>query len=71
VSQTKVQDVDELHHGITAACETVTPVMLQHTLREVEYRLDICAAAKETHRGASKLVNFLHLSVKFPYLCLC
>jgi hypothetical protein len=31
VYQMNVQDVDELHHQINAAFETVTPVMLQNT----------------------------------------
>jgi hypothetical protein len=44
VYQTKVQDVDELCRRITAACETVTPLMLQNTWPEVEHRLDICWA---------------------------
>jgi hypothetical protein len=44
--QTKVQDVDKMHRRITAACDTVTPVMLQNTWREVECRLDIFQATK-------------------------
>jgi hypothetical protein len=32
-----------------AACETVTPVMLQNTWREGEYCLDICRETKGTH----------------------
>jgi hypothetical protein len=70
VYQTKVQDVAELHHQITAACETVTPVMLQNTWREVEYRLDICRATKGAHVkiywGMPKVSECLHPSVKFP-----
>jgi hypothetical protein len=31
VYQTKVQDVDELDHQITAACAIVTPMMQQNT----------------------------------------
>jgi hypothetical protein len=49
VYPTKVQDVEELHHGITAACETVTPVMLQNPWSEVECRLDTCRATKGAH----------------------
>jgi hypothetical protein len=45
VYQTKVQDVAELRRRITAACETVTPVMLQ----EVEYHLNIFWATKGAH----------------------
>jgi hypothetical protein len=48
VYQTKVQDLDELRCRITAACETVTPVMLQNTWRETECRLDICRATEGT-----------------------
>jgi hypothetical protein len=40
--QMMVQDVGELHCHISAACETVTPVMLQNTGQEVEYHLKIC-----------------------------
>jgi hypothetical protein len=40
VCQSKVQDVAELRCLITAVCEAETPVMLQNTWREVEYRLD-------------------------------
>jgi hypothetical protein len=47
VYQTKEQDMDELHRRIPAACETVTPVMLQNAWSEVEYyHLDICRATK-------------------------
>jgi hypothetical protein len=49
VYQTKVRDVAKLRDRITAACETVTPVMLQNTWREVEYRFDICRATKGAH----------------------
>jgi hypothetical protein len=49
VYQTKVQDLDELRCRITAACETVTPVMLQNTWRETECRLDICRATRGKH----------------------
>jgi hypothetical protein len=31
VYETKVQDVNALHRQVTAACETVTPMMLQNT----------------------------------------
>jgi hypothetical protein len=48
VYQTKVH-VAELRSRKTAACEIVTPVMLQNTWREVEYRLDICRATKGAH----------------------
>jgi hypothetical protein len=47
--QTKVQDVAELRRQITAAYETVAPVILRNTWREVEYRLDICRATKGAH----------------------
>jgi hypothetical protein len=43
---TKVQDVEELRRRITAACETVRPVMLQNSWQEVECRIDICRATK-------------------------
>jgi hypothetical protein len=51
VYQTKVEDVAELCRRIAAACETITPVMLQNTWREVEYRLDICRVTKGAHVG--------------------
>jgi hypothetical protein len=70
VYQTKVQDVAELRRRITAACETVTPVMLQNTWREVEYRLDICRPTKGAHveiyLGTPKVSESLYPSVKFP-----
>jgi hypothetical protein len=48
VYQTKVQDVAKLRRRKTSACETVTPVTLYNTWREVEYRLDIYRATKGT-----------------------
>jgi hypothetical protein len=44
-----MQDVAELRRQVIEACETVAPVMLQNTWREVEYRLNICQATKGTH----------------------
>jgi hypothetical protein len=49
VYKTKVQDVTKLRRRITAACEPVTPVILQNTWQEVKYRLDICRATKGAH----------------------
>jgi hypothetical protein len=45
----KVQDVAKLCCRRTAACETVTPVMLQNTWKEVKYHLNICRATKGAH----------------------
>jgi hypothetical protein len=65
-----VQGVAELHCRITAACETVTPAMLQNTWREVEYCLNICQATKGAHVeiywGMPKVSESLHPSVKCP-----
>jgi hypothetical protein len=74
VHRTKVQDVDKLQCWITAACETVTPVMLQNTRQEVEYCLELHWATKGAHVefswGTWKLGNFLHVSVQFPFFYL-
>jgi hypothetical protein len=70
VHQKKVQSVEELRYRITAACKTVTPVMLQNTWREVKYRVDMCRATNgtrvEIYWGKSKLADILHVSFKFP-----
>jgi hypothetical protein len=74
VYQTKVQDVVELYRQITAAYETVTPVMLQNTWWKLEYRLDICRATKGAHVeiywGMPKVSESLPPSVKFPCIYL-
>jgi hypothetical protein len=49
VHQTKMQTLDGLHGQTAATCETVTPLTLQITWREVECRADICWATKGKH----------------------
>jgi hypothetical protein len=41
--------VDEIFRRIAVACENVTPVILQDTLRELGYVLDIFRATKGGH----------------------
>jgi hypothetical protein len=41
-----VSSLDELKLRIVAAIETVTPQMLENTLREIEYRSDMLRATK-------------------------
>jgi hypothetical protein len=69
VYQMKVKDVAKLCCQINAACETVTPMMLQNIWQEVEYHLNICWATKGAHMeiywGAPKVRESLHPSVKF------
>jgi hypothetical protein len=49
VYQAKVQDMDKLLHRLTAACETVIPVKLQNTWRQLEYRQNIRRAIEGSH----------------------
>jgi hypothetical protein len=67
--QKNMQHLEKLHCRITAACDTVTPGMLQNTCREVEYGLDMCRSVSEAHVGiyweTLELRNFLQLSHQF------
>ena len=38
--------VDELQECITAAVNSVTPVMLQRVWSELDYRIDVCRVTK-------------------------
>ncbi|GBM56783.1 hypothetical protein AVEN_38349-1 [Araneus ventricosus] len=44
-----ITDISHLKHRIIAAIETVTPQMLHNTLREIDYRLDVCCATNVAH----------------------
>jgi hypothetical protein len=65
VYQMKVLDVDELHHQITAAYETVKPVMLQNTGLGVEYRLCIFQVTKITCGDLLRNIKTRKLSASF------
>jgi hypothetical protein len=47
--QVKINDLQHLKARIRDAVATVTLNMLQATRNEIEYRLDICRATKETN----------------------
>jgi hypothetical protein len=47
--KTPLTSLDELKLQIIAAIETVTPQMLENTLKEIEYRLNILRAKKGAH----------------------
>jgi hypothetical protein len=49
VYQVKINDLQHLKAHIRDAVATVTPNVLQATLNEVEYHLDICRATREAH----------------------
>jgi hypothetical protein len=46
--QRHLRDESDLLRRIIVTCESITPEMLQNTW-EVEYRLDICQAPKDSH----------------------
>jgi hypothetical protein len=49
IHQVKINDLEHLKARIGDAVATVTPSTLQATWNEVEYRVDICRAAKGAH----------------------
>ncbi|PSN30555.1 hypothetical protein C0J52_27007, partial [Blattella germanica] len=44
-----VVDLENLHRRIVPAYATVMPEMLQNTWQKLEYRLDVCRAARGAH----------------------
>jgi hypothetical protein len=59
---------------ITAAVETVPPVMLRCVWAELNFQLDVCRATKRTQRESNLLApafgDNLHFSALFSSVCI-
>ena len=57
VYRTKVRDINDLHHRIIKAIDTVTVDMLARTWQEIEYRLDVVRATDSAHVPANNAMQ--------------